>query len=100
MLTMDQLEFLRDVQYAMNLKLFQRRIALLQEFSKQSEENARIANEDIFGLQNSQKAITGYQSGLVDKAIMEGKAADEANLRASFKADPTHTAAPNPCDQL
>ena len=88
LLTMAQLEFLRDVQYPAALKLFARRIALLQDFSKQSEENARIAKEDIFGLQNSQKAITGYQSGLLDKSIMDQKAADEAKLRASFKADP------------
>ena len=100
MLTLAQLEFLRDVQYPMNLKLFQRRIALLQEFSKQSEENARIANEDIFGLQNSQKAITGYQSGLLDKAIMDAKAADEAKLRASFKADPKNAGAADPWDEI
>ncbi len=41
-----------------------RRIALLQEFSKQSDENARIAKEDIFSLQNSQKAITRIRSRL------------------------------------
>ncbi len=85
LLTMAQLEFLRDVQYPASLKLFARRIALLQNFSKESEENARIAKEDIFGLQNSQKAITGYQSGLLDKAIMDSKAADEAKLRTAFK---------------
>ncbi|HVI79910.1 MAG TPA: S46 family peptidase, partial [Candidatus Acidoferrum sp.] len=49
LLTMAQLEFMRDVQYPAALKLFGRRIALLQEFSKQSEENARIAQEEIFG---------------------------------------------------
>jgi hypothetical protein len=100
MLTMAQLEFLRDVQYPMSLKLFQRRIALLKEFSKQSEENARIANEDIFGLQNSQKAITGYQSGLLDKAIMDAKAADETKLRASFKANPKNAGAVDPWDEI
>ncbi|HEY6372879.1 MAG TPA: S46 family peptidase [Candidatus Sulfotelmatobacter sp.] len=100
MLTLAQLEFLRDVQYPMNLKLFQRRIALLQEFSRQSEENARIANEDIFGLQNSQKAVTGYQSGLLDKSIMDPKAADEAKLRAAFKADPKNAGAADPWDEI
>jgi len=88
LLTMAQLEFMRDFQYPLALKFLARRIALLQEFSKQSEENARVAKEDIFGLQNSQKALTGYQAGLLDKAIMDQKAADEAKLRAAFKADP------------
>jgi Peptidase S46 len=100
MLTMAQLEFLRDVQYPMNLKLFQRRIALLQEFSKQSEENARIATEDIFGLQNAQKAITGYLSGLVDKSIMDAKADDETKLRASFKANPKNAGAADPWEEI
>jgi hypothetical protein len=100
LLTMAQLEFMRDVQYPASLKLFARRIALLQDFSKQSEENARIAKEDIFGLQNSQKAITGYQSGLTDKSIMEKKAADEAKLRAAFKADPKNAGAANPWEEI
>jgi hypothetical protein len=99
-LTMAQLEFMRDVQYPINLKLFQRRIALLQDFSKQSEENARISKEDIFSLQNSQKAVTGYQSGLLDKSIMDAKAADEALLHAAFKADPKNASAPDPWDDI
>jgi hypothetical protein len=100
LLTMAQIEFLRDVQYPMVLKLFERRVALLQDFSKQSEENARIAKEDIFGLQNSQKAITGYQSGLLDKAIMEAKAAEEAKLHAAFKADPKNGGAADPWEAI
>lgn len=100
LLTMAQLEFLRDFQYPGALKLYARRIALLQDFSKQSEENARIAKEDIFGLQNSQKAITGYQSGLLDKAIMDQKAADEAKLRAAFKADAKNAAAADPWEEV
>lgn len=100
LLTVAQLEFLRDVQYPVALKLFARRIALLQDFSKQSEENARIAQEEIFGLQNSQKAITGYQSGLTDKSIMDQKAADEAKLRAAFKADPKNAGASDPWEEI
>ena len=100
MLSMAQLQFMRDFQYPATLKLFARRIALLQDFSKQSEENARIAKEDIFGLQNSQKAITGYQSGLLDKSIMNAKAADEEKLHAAFKADPKNAGAPDPWDEI
>lgn len=100
MLTMAQLEFLRDSQYPATLKLLARRIALLQEFSKQSEENARVAKEDIFGLQNSQKAITGYDSGLMDTSIMQQKAADEARLRAGWKADPKNAGAADPWDAI
>jgi hypothetical protein len=100
LLTMAQLEFLRDVQYPSALKLLQRSIPVLQDFSKQSEENARIAKEDIFGMQNSLKAITGYQSGLLDKSIMDAKAADEAKLRAAFKADPKNAGVADPWDEI
>ena len=100
LLTMAQLEFLRDVQYPALLKMFARRISLLQNFSKESDENARIAKEDIFGLQNSQKAITGYQSGLLDRSIMDSKAADEAKLRAAFKADSKNAGAADPWDEI
>lgn len=84
--TVSQLEFLRDVDYPSRLETYKRRIAVLQNFSSESPENARIAQEDIFTLQNSQKAITGYQSGLVDKDIMAKKAADEEKLHAAYKA--------------
>ena len=100
LLTMAQLEFLRDVQYPAALKYYARRIEVLQNFSKESEENARIAQEDIFGLQNSQKAITGYEAGLLDKSIMEEKAASEAKLRASFKADAGNAGAPDPWNEI
>jgi hypothetical protein len=97
---MANLDFLRDVQYPANLQLYKRRVALLQDFSRQSEENARIAKEMIFGLENSQKAITGYQSGLLDKSIMDGKAADEAKLRAAFRADPKNAGAPDSWEEI
>jgi len=98
--TVAQLDFTRDVAYPRTLATLKRRIELLQEFSKQSEENARIAKEDIFGLQNSQKALTGYESGLLDKSIMDAKAADEAKLQTSYKANAQNAGTPNPWDEI
>jgi len=98
--TMAQMDFTRDVAYPLTLASLKRRISLLQAFSKQSEENARIAKEDIFGMQNSQKAITGYNTGLLDKSIMDAKAADEAKLRASYKADPKNAGAHDPWEEI
>ena len=100
MLTMSQLDFLRDVQYPSVLKYLASRIALLQDFSKQSEENARIAKEDIFGLQNSQKAVTGFNGGLHDKAIMEKKAADETKVKTGFKGDSKNAGTPDPWGEI
>ena len=55
--TMAQLDFLRDVAYPLVLESLARRDALLKKFSAASEENARIAQEDIFGIENALKAI-------------------------------------------
>jgi Peptidase S46 len=100
LLTVSQLEFLRDVQYPSILDILQKRISMLQSFSKESPENARIAKEEIFGLQNSLKALDGYQQGLLDKTMMQTKSADEAKLRASFKADPTNSAVTDPWEEI
>ena len=88
LLTMDQLAFLRDVQYPWQIKSLARRVDLLQKFSGVSEENAREAESDLFSLQNGFKAISGYQGGLVDKQLMAKKEADEKALRGFVDADP------------
>ena len=86
--TMSQLKFLRDVDYPSRLDRYARRLAVLQQFAAESPENARIAGEDIFGNQNSQKAVTGYEDGLKDKELMEKKQADEEKLRSEVNANP------------
>src|SRR5690349_12659077 len=64
--TVAQLQFLKNVDFPSRLASYKRRIDMLQRFSTESPENARIAQEEIFGLQNSQKAITGEYKGLND----------------------------------
>jgi hypothetical protein len=68
--TVAQLQFLKNVEYPSRLAIYQSRIVMLQKFSAESAENARIAQEDIFGLQNAQKAITGEYEGLKDLSVM------------------------------
>ncbi|MGB8886658.1 MAG: S46 family peptidase [Candidatus Korobacteraceae bacterium] len=87
LLTMDQLGFLRDYQYPLQLESYSRRIDALQKFSAQSPENEREAQSDFFGLQNSFKAVTGYEAGLKDKYLMTQKAADEKSLQEFVSAD-------------
>src|SRR5208337_372699 len=87
LLTMDQLAFLRDVQYPWQLKSLARRVDMLQKFSAESAENAREAESDLFSLQNAFKAYTGYQGGLQDKDLMAKKAADEKALRDFVNSD-------------
>jgi hypothetical protein len=82
-LTGAQLTFLRDTEYPWKLEMYKTRIAALKDFGKLSPENARIARESIFGLENSQKATIGYNSGLLNKSEMQEKTDEESKLRES-----------------
>jgi hypothetical protein len=88
LLTMDQLGFLRDYQYPLQLNSYTHRIDALQKFSAQSAENERESQSDFFGLQNSFKAVTGFEAGLKDKDLMAQKAADEKSLQQFVSSDP------------
>jgi Peptidase S46 len=96
--TMSQLEFLRDVDYPSRIETYKRRIALLQKFGSESEENARIAQEDLFSLQNALKAFTGYLGGLNDKTEMAKKATQEEQMRIAFKK--TNSVVADPWDEI
>ena len=88
LLTMDQLTFLRDYQFPLQLRSYTRRVDVLQKFGAQSAENEREAQSDVFGLQNSFKAVTGYEDGLKDKDVMATKAADEKSLQEFVESNP------------
>jgi len=90
--TLAQMEFSRDVSFPFLLKTYKQRLQALKAFAAESEENARIAREDIFGIENSFKAVTGYQGGLLDPKLMDAKAAAEKKLRAAVDADPAKKA--------
>jgi hypothetical protein len=81
-LTVAQLEFQRDVRYPAILKMLKRRLAVLRDYAGRGEEQARQANDEIFGLENAQKAYTGQYEGLLDKNLMAKKQRDEAEFRA------------------
>lgn len=86
--TMAQLEYLRDIAYPARLKTLESQIKAYFEFADKSADNRRMAENLIFGSQNSFKAITGYQSGLLDKDVMAEKAAAEKALREAVMKDP------------
>jgi hypothetical protein len=88
LLTLAQMEFLRDVSYPYTISNYERRRALLKEFSSRGPEYARQAQGPLFGIENSLKATIGYQSGLLDKKLMEKKTEEEQALRGAVKKDP------------
>lgn len=89
LLTMAQMEYLRDVQYPASLASLNSRIALYKKLSAESAENRRQYENTIFGLENSKKATTGYLAGLQDSTTMAKKAAFEKDFRGRINADPT-----------
>jgi hypothetical protein len=85
--TVQHLEFLRDQVFPFALNLIRRREVLLRTYSDRSSENARRAEAELFGYQNSRKAALGMLAGLQDPAIMNKKRADEKALREKVTAD-------------
>ena len=85
--TLARLEFMRDQSYPYILSHSNRLQALLAQFSQQSEENARIAKEELFSIENTIKALTGELEGLRDPALMGSKARAERELRESIASN-------------
>jgi hypothetical protein len=81
LLTVAELEYLRDRQYPISLAYLKRREVLMRSWSERSGENARRAKDDLFGIQNSRKARDGGHAGLYDPSLMESKRQQEKALR-------------------
>jgi hypothetical protein len=86
--TMAQLEFMRDVEYPMQLDRQTRTVENLLKQGAVSEEARRNVERQLFGAQNSLKGTKGYYAGLTDKALMAKKAQDENKLRDAVLSDP------------
>lgn len=86
MMTMTQLEFARDNSYALTLRQLESLIAAMQKYMARGAEEFRIGNDNLFGMQNSFKAYTGFMRGLKDPKMMGGKREAEGKLRAALAA--------------
>ena len=85
--TLAELEMQRDLSLRLNLDRHAGLIKALQEYSKGSPEAARVALEEIFGSQNSYKALSGFMNGLKDPKFMDRKRVEEQALRAAIAKD-------------
>ena len=84
--TIAQLEFLRDVQYPAQLAALAKQIAVFHSFDNDPERAPGLRNT-LFSLENSFKAINGYQAGLLDPQLMAKKQAWETGFRNRVNAD-------------
>jgi hypothetical protein len=87
--TVAELEYVRDVRLPYSLTWLKDREVLLIAYSARSEENARKAKDDLFGVQNSRKAYDGMYAGLLDPRLLDRKRQAEQRLRdaVASKAD-------------
>lgn len=86
--TVAQLEMQRDYLYPTSLKTLKRRLEILKRHSALGAEQARQAANQIFGIENSLKALGGEHKGLMDKNLFEKKQKDENEFRAMVNSKP------------
>lgn len=88
LLTVSQLETLRDLGIPIGQVQRAELRGRLIQFGQQGPEQRRQANEPLFSLENSFKVFYGRQMVLNDRTFMDAKRAAEAELRAKVAADP------------
>jgi len=88
LLTLAQMEYLRDVDYPARLAGYDQRLDVLYAYTEAHPEALRVHQNTIFGIENSKKATTGYLAGLLDEEIMARKWAFEEDFRGRIKSDP------------
>jgi hypothetical protein len=62
--------------------------ALLQQFAALSPQHSKWADQDLYGIANARKALTGQYLGLLSPAIIAQKAKHEDTLKDLVQADP------------
>ena len=84
--TVRHLEFLRDQALPLSISAFTQIRESLDAYMKQGAEQARQANDEFFGIENSLKSWHGQIGGLNDTATMNKKRSDEKALRDRVNA--------------
>jgi len=81
LLTVPELEYIRDNQFPYQLALLKRREVLLSNWGHRDAENARRAKDELFGIQNTRKARDGAIAALHDPEFFGAKIAAEAAFK-------------------
>jgi hypothetical protein len=84
--TVAQLAYSRDYFYPWALSTYKRRLQALRKYAARGAEQARQAEDLIFGLENAIKAYTGEYEGLKNAALMAAKQKDEREFRQQVES--------------
>lgn len=88
LLTVAELRFLRDVTIPIWLLRYSDLRGRYHEFATKGEEQHRIVQESLLGLENGIKVRRNELFSLLDEDVMSAKALNEAALREAVAADP------------
>ena len=87
-LTISELETFRDLRLIGGLLRLAEERGILEQYSKLGPEAARIAENDLFGIENGYKAYVGELKALLDPALMKHQQKEESELRAFVASRP------------
>ena len=88
LVTMDEIEYQRDVRVPMVVDELDRMERALQKFSATSSEHGREAGEALASVANSRKAYHGFLKGLRNPDLLKAKAQEEIRFRAWLAQHP------------
>jgi hypothetical protein len=88
LLTISELEFLRDVSLPLNIASGSEFRGYLTEFQNRGVEAKRISGTLLFGTENSLKAFKGREATLLDPQFFDKKRAEEKAFRAKVDSNP------------
>lgn len=87
LMTVSQLETLRDLTIPVGQLQRSELRGRLIRFSEEGPEQKRVATDPLFSVENSFKVYFGQQFALNDKAFMDAKRVQEAELKAKVAGD-------------
>ena len=88
LLTISQLQYLRDTSYPQTLPLLSEYRGILERYQSEGAEQLRETKETLFFIENSYKATFGQQKALDDPTFFGTKVTEENDLRAAIAKRP------------
>lgn len=88
LLTIAELEFIRDYSLVNSLMNMSELRGFLTEFQNRGAEQKRISNAKLFGIENGFKASKGRREALIDPNLFNKRILEEKKLRTKINANP------------